>query len=120
MEVVREENGGLKLNLDFTKEVKEAEDAETHIQKVIDGFDAEIKKATLKALNDKGFYFANDAEFMEFAKKRLTNATVEDVPFMNIVYLDFVDFDNLGTFLFAYRNELKTSFENGILTTSIG
>jgi len=90
------------------------------IKQVVAKFDAEIKKHTLKVLNEKGFFFTDDADFEAFAANRLTNATVEGVPFHNIVYLDFVDFDNLGTYLFSYRNELKSTFVDGILTTSIG
>ena len=94
--------------------------AHDHMQETMEGFDTELKKAIKEALSERGYSFQNDAQFRRFAKNRLTNATVEDVPFMNIVYLDFIDFDNLGTMLFAYRNEFKTSFENGLLTTSIG
>lgn len=105
----------MKVIKNTTEELVDAQ-----IQKTLANFNAEIKKHTIKVLNEKGFFFTDDADFETFAANRLTNATVEGTPFHNIVYLDFVDFDNLGTYLFSYRNELKSTFVDGILTTSIG
>jgi len=105
----------MKISKHTTEELIEIE-----IAKTMANFKAEIKKHTIKVLNEKGFFFTDDADFEAFAANRLTNATIEGTPFHNIVYLDFVDFDNLGTYLFSYRNELKSTFVDGILTTSIG
>jgi len=91
-----------------------------HLDEAQANFEAEIKKHTIKVLNSLGFFFTDAADFEGFAANRLTNATVEGVPFHNIIYLDFVDFDNLGTYLFSYRNELKSNFVDGVLTTEIG
>jgi len=102
------------------KTTAEEKATEAYLQIVIDEFNAKVKEHTIKVLNSLGFFFANDADFEGFAANRLTNATVEGVPFHNIVYLDFVDFDNLGTYLFSYRNELKSNFVDGVLTTEIG
>jgi len=106
--------------MEVIKTTAEEKALKQHLDEAQANFEAEIKKHTIKVLNSLGFFFANDADFGAFAANRLTNATVEGVPFHNIVYLDFMDFDNLGTPLFSYRNELKSNFVDGVLTTEIG
>lgn len=100
--------------------IAQAEAEKEHLKAVMAGFDRELEKHTRYCLNEKGFTFANDQEFEAFCKDRLTNATFEGIPFADAIYLDYTNFDNPGTLLFVYRNEFKTTFENGILTTSIG
>jgi len=95
-------------------------DLNEHLQNALSKFQQVLNARIVEKLNEGGFTFKDDLEATTFIGERVTVATVEDHPFLNLVYLDFVDFDKLGTFLFAYSTEVKQEFVDGVLKISIG
>jgi hypothetical protein len=104
----------------IVKDIEAESVLDAHFQKLLANFQKSINDRIVEKLNEKGFAFKDDLEATTFIGERVTVATVEDHPFLNLVYLDFVDFHNLGTFLFAYNTEVKQEFVDGVLKLSIG
>jgi hypothetical protein len=106
--------------MDVVKDIAADIAINEHLQKFLGQFQQAINDRIAENLKRRGFTFKDDLEATTFIDERVTVATVEDHPFLNLVYLDFVDFDNLGTFLFAYNTEVKQEFVDGVLKLSIG
>lgn len=106
--------------MEVVKDIAPESVIEAHLQKFLAEFQKNVKARISENLKRRGFTFKDDLEATTFIGERVTVATVEDHPFLNLVYLDFVDFHNLGTFLFAYNTEVKQEFVDGVLKLSIG
>jgi hypothetical protein len=106
--------------MDVVKDTAPEAALNEHLQSALSKFQQAINARIVEKLNEKGFTFKDDLEATTFIGERVTVATVEDHPFLNLVYLDFVDFHNPGTFLFAYNTEVKQHFVDGVLKLSIG
>ncbi len=106
--------------MDIVKDIAPQAALNEHLQNALSKFQQVLNARIVEKLNEKGFTFKDDLEATTFIGERVTVATVEGQAFLNLVYLDFVDFDNLGTFLFAYNTEVKQQFIDGVLKLSIG
>lgn len=106
---------------------KETEQYNAVAQITVDAINAALKEfekavqlKTIEVLESKGFSFKGNRAARAFIESRVTYATVQDEPFLNLVFLDYKDFDSPGEFLFKFSNEVKTSLEGGKLTVTIG
>lgn len=90
------------------------------INSALKEFEKAIQLKTIEVLESKGFNFKGNRAARTFIESRVTYATVQDEPFLNLVFLDYKDFDNPGEFLFKFSKEVKTSLEGGKLTVTIG
>jgi hypothetical protein len=96
------------------------QEVEHLIAKALIEQDKAVKAEIKEVLNKKGYTFSSRKVFEAFIFKRVTIATVEDSPFLNLVFLDYKSHDDQGTFLFLYRNEIKHEIVDGVLKISIG
>lgn len=90
------------------------------INSALKEFEKALQAKTIEVLESKGFSFKGNRAARAFIESRVTYATVQDEPFLNLVFLDYKDFDDRGEFLFKFSNEVKTSLEGGKLTVTIG
>lgn len=90
------------------------------INSALKEFEKAVQLKTIEVLETKGFSFKGNRAARTFIESRVTYATVQDTPFLNLVFLDYKDFDNPGELLFKFSNEVKTSLEGGKLTVTIG
>lgn len=90
------------------------------INKALKEFEKTVQLKTIEILESKGFSFKGNRAARMFIESRVTYATVQDAPFLNLVLLDYKDFDNPGELLFKFSNEVKTELVDGKLTVTIG
>src|SRR5512138_3122569 len=89
-------------------------------KKVWSDFDKKLREYVTKNLNDLGYQFATEDEFIEFVKARLHRIGFEDKPHYYELYLDFVDYENKGTFIGSYSDNVDISWKDNTVTATIG
>jgi hypothetical protein len=92
------------------------------INSALKEFEKAVQLKTIEVLESKGFSFKGNRAARAFIESRVTYATVQDTPFLNLVFLDYKDFDNPGELLFKFSNEVKTHYNavGQALTVTIG
>lgn len=89
-------------------------------KKVWSDFDKKLREYVTKHLNDLGYQFGTEDEFIEFVKTRLHRIGFEDKPHYYELYLDFVDNENKGTFIGSYSDNVDISWNGNTVTATIG
>lgn len=89
-------------------------------KKVWSDFDKKLREYVTKNLNDLGYQFANEDEFIEFVKARICRIGFEDKPHHYELYLDFVDNENKGTFIGSYSDNVDITWNENTVTATIG
>ncbi len=88
--------------------------------KLMREWEEELKAYLRKNLSEIGYEFTSDAEFMEFAKKRITKVGSVYHPGEYILFLDFVDLDNPGVEIGSYDTSFSIKESGDSLTATIG
>lgn len=78
-----------------------------HLNKLRKDFDNHLKAYLIRNLQHIGYTFANDNEFIEFVKNRVYRISTESRPNYYELRLDFVDKDNMGTYIGCYSDEIN-------------
>lgn len=89
-------------------------------KRVWSDFDKKLREYVTKNLNDLGYQFATEDEFIEFVKARLHRIGFEDKPHYYELYLDFVDSENNGTLIGSYFDNVDISWKDNTVTATIG
>lgn len=89
-------------------------------KKVWSDFDKKLREYVTKHLNDLGYQFATEDDFIEFVKARIYRIGFEDKPHYYELYLDFVDNENKGTFIGSYSDNVDITWNENTVTATIG
>lgn len=88
--------------------------------KLMREWEEELKAYLRKNLSEIGYEFSSDAEFMVFAKERITKVGSVHHAGEYIIFLDFVDLDNPGIEIGSYDTSFSINNSGDRFTATIG
>lgn len=92
--------------------------AETY-RKIWSDFDKHLRMCITKNLKELGYEFISESDFILFVKKRIFRISFEDKPNYFEIYLDFIDYDNKGTFIGSYSDRVHFVWDENTVRATI-
>lgn len=89
-------------------------------KKIWKDFDSHLRAYVTKNLKELGYEFISETDFIAFIQKRVTRISFEDKPNEFEIYLDFVDYENRGTLIGIYSDNVDFSFDGNTAKATIG
>ena len=89
-------------------------------KKVYHEWEAKLKAYLLKNLEELGYVFETEPEFFEFCKNRIHRISFEEKPNEYEFYLDYIDIDNIGTFIGGCCDKIDFKMNDNTVTVTIG